>query len=105
MASFFIILTSLHSLNFIISTAICSMSFLLLYLSYHLDSLHDHYDSPHFHPDSSNFLDSRTPTPRISTQIPHIPILISRVSIALPTFPPLFSAVSLFRSPIPHFGF
>ena len=44
---------------------------------------------------------------RISTQIPRIPTLIFHTSIPFPflVFPPLFSAFSSFRSPIPHFGF
>ena len=52
MSSFSIILTSLHSFNY--HFHYYSMSFLLLYLSFHLDSLHCLADSPHFpdfHPD------------------------------------------------------
>ena len=44
---------------------------------------------------------------RISTQIPHIPTLILRTRIPIPflAFPPLFSGIPSFWSPIPHFGF
>ena len=49
----FSILSTLWSYHFH-----CTMSFLPLYLSVHLDSLHHHPDSPqfsHFHPDSPDF--------------------------------------------------
>ena len=60
----------------------CSMLFLPLYLSFHLDSLHRHPDSPHFlyfHPDSPHsHADSPHPHPH---PIPHIPTLILRISL------------------------
>ena len=69
-----------------------SVSFLLLYLSFHFDSQHPHLDSPHFshfHPDSPHS-HADSPNPH-SLPIPRIPALI-------PPFPS-------FRSPVPHFGF
>ena len=69
-----------------------SMSFLPLYLSFHLDSLRRHPDSPHFshfHPD---FRISLLNPPHL-----HIHLILA--------FPPLFSTFPLFRSPIPYFCF
>ena len=73
------------------------MSFLPLYISFHLDSLHHHLDSHiflHFHPDSR---DSHADSPhRHSHPIPHIPTLILWISLILfPQFPILVFIGSL----------
>ena len=68
------------------------MSLLLLYLRFHMDSLHHHHDSPQFH---------------ISIRILRIPTLIPHNCIPTPflTFPPLFSVFPLFHFPISLLGF